>query len=127
MNENQTNNQSPADSQIAAPLFKGIGLFLLLLLIAFILPDFIKIRTKTYTRSCHAAIERAEAAVAEFNIVAQASMNIPGNPVDLRLLRNKNYISKISLCPENGRYLFDSEGKIYCEKHGRKGREELKK
>lgn len=80
-------------------------------------PQFFRVRSSIYKISCKEIRRKVETAVADYQINETTTIVQKGKPIDLDMLKARNYLGEVQYCPEGGKYLFGPQGEVLCTIH----------
>lgn len=89
----------------------------LVLVVTLFFPQYIGLKSGVYKLACNEIIVKIQEAVETHDANFSQAISVPSKLVDLDLLMERGCLKKILTCPENGLYMFDAEGRVYCTKH----------
>lgn len=80
-------------------------------------PQFFKVRSSIYKLSCKEIRRKVETALADYQVNETTTIVQKGKPIDLDVLKARNYLGEVQYCPEGGKYQFGPQGEVLCTLH----------
>ena len=83
----------------------------------FFFPQFFRVRSSIYKLSCKEIRRKVETALADYQVNETTTIVQKGKPIDLDVLKARNYLGEVQYCPEGGTFQFGPQGEVLCTLH----------